>query len=472
MDRIIREKLQNLETDNELGKWDLFEKQLDEAEALDQANEEVHHVDELVRSQLQAFEVEYDAASWPKMSEKLEDNFSWRRKLYRYKIAEAAIIILALITSFNYLPLPKGLPILSLNKDNTEKAERPQNDNTKAIAGINNNASESDLPPEDAAAIATASEDEASLLLAEENSNASQTAIPRPIAAVQKVKTVKEQSEEDDQNLVFGTKPDPVLVSKASILTVDLLDAPEETNLSISGLENVKNFFNVRFGMFGSANYDYIVTPYDRLFNQAPDAQWAQGYGGGFTLGFALGKRWELETGAIYAAKKYKPNTSSEVRGSFRLGYVEKSIEDIELNMMQVPLNMRYNVVDSKKWTVYALGGIAVNMAFQANYDKKQVVTLGPAFGEGTLDQIDNDFKIDEKRFSDGLFEGGNFKENSYFTSNIGLGIERFVTPQWSVFVQPTFHQPIISKSWEGLGPNRDRISTSSLYIGTKVSLW
>ena len=74
---------------------------------------------------------------------------------------------------------------------------------------------------------------------------------------------------------------------------------------------------------------------------------------------------------------------------------------------------------------------------------------------------------IPETSKYDGLFEGGNLVDNRFYTANIGLGLERYLTPRWSVFVQPVYQYQFIK---DGIGPNNDRFHTMSIQLGAKSS--
>lgn len=73
-----------------------------------------------------------------------------------------------------------------------------------------------------------------------------------------------------------------------------------------------------------------------------------------------------------------------------------------------------------------------------------------------------------EKEFPEGLFDGGSLRDNYYLTANLGLGAERFLSSKWSIFLQPNYQHYLMS---EGIGVNKDKFYTFSIYLGTKFSL-
>ena len=54
--------------------------------------------------------------------------------------------------------------------------------------------------------------------------------------------------------------------------------------------------------------------------------------------------------------------------------------------------------------------------------------------------------------------------------ADFGVGLERYMSPHWSMFVQPTYRHalPLFN---EGLGPYQDRIHNFGIGMGLKVRL-
>ncbi|HRG42491.1 MAG TPA: hypothetical protein PLC27_13880, partial [Saprospiraceae bacterium] len=59
----------------------------------------------------------------------------------------------------------------------------------------------------------------------------------------------------------------------------------------------------------------------------------------------------------------------------------------------------------------------------------------------------------------------------NYFASvGFGFGIEKNISKNVSLYVQPSYQRHILSSDL-GIGPNKDRIHTSSLQFGVKSVL-
>jgi hypothetical protein len=78
----------------------------------------------------------------------------------------------------------------------------------------------------------------------------------------------------------------------------------------------------LRVGFIGGPDYLRVITPPTRIGFDTVVAldRYALGYHGGITMGVERG-RWEIESGAIYAARRYAPVPVLYVRGSLREGY-------------------------------------------------------------------------------------------------------------------------------------------------------
>ncbi|MBK8703029.1 MAG: outer membrane beta-barrel protein [Saprospiraceae bacterium] len=241
-------------------------------------------------------------------------------------------------------------------------------------------------------------------------------------------------------------------------------------------LPNIKPLDKKRFirvGMLGSSDINRIITPPTTITQETEKVsfdRYAPGYGGGITLGFET-QRWEVETGLIYAAKRYTPLQILYVEGSVKSGFFGASLENFELNTINVPLHFRYNYFVRDKWRLYALTGASWHVVTQANYyinfRPDALLLQAPAPHDSNPGRSTG---LEEKNLVRGWLEGGSFMQNSYFSVNGGLGIERYMSTRWSIFAQPTYQHSLLYFG-SGLGPYKDRMHTLSVLIGLKVRL-
>lgn len=227
----------------------------------------------------------------------------------------------------------------------------------------------------------------------------------------------------------------------------------------------LKHKTNLYLSTQASMDVNYVFTPFDKVYNTNPYLQAAVGYSAGLNIAFEKG-RWALETGAHYSTKTYSPIDIEEVVGSFKQGFYGVSLKDIEIETINIPIMARYKLVHLRNWKMYGMFGGSINMAILANYFKKNTDYSAVA-STASLVPLTN-ANIEDKNFSDGLFEGGDIFENIYFTANAAINIERKISNRLSIYVQPGMQYNLLNT---GLGPNNDRIHTASLAVGTRVQL-
>lgn len=517
-DRLIKQKLEHLQTDLEQDSWALFEQHLDTSEAgrptpADQA------FDQFVFSQLHQMEADYQPGNWKLMAARLDEEFSFARKLIRYKVLELSLLLLLFFTIFQLLPLyqnyapfaPKDTPANqsgpSIDRedvtdplqaapadDPAQKDYRPQanleteSTTTNRLAEANHATSDANagaqssgsasLPESRPATSSSANQDDQRQPLFRPTDRLSTFPLPLIEATIkhrtqdplllQLIQTTRENtalSATDQQSSLAMASFSPL----ASTL-FQPLEYYRKLGISKDDIKPL-NQPHLRFGTAGAVNYDRIITPPTEIKRDSSisDDRYSLGYGGGFTIGFEW-KRWEIETGMIYMAKKYQPLPIVYFSGNFSQGYYGEGFKSIELNIINVPLHFRYNFLLRNRWRLYALAGGALQFVSQANYYKADQsgfnfpAPLVPPSGGGTT-------SIDSKKVEDGILEGGSLGDNSYLSANLGVGIERYMSERWSIFAQPTYQHSLYYFNKEGLGPYTDRFHTMSILMGIKIKL-
>jgi hypothetical protein len=209
------------------------------------------------------------------------------------------------------------------------------------------------------------------------------------------------------------------------------------------------------------------MTPYDNILNLKSYNHATLGYGAGLSTSLLYGK-WELESGFKFTSRQYTPKGIQNV-GNVRQGYLSIEIDKIQMNLLSVPLNLRYHFNDKKgKTHFYMHGGATMHVATQANYFIKSNF-LGnnkrPGLNESKILFEEADI-LSDKIFSLGWFEGGSYIENRYLTVNLGLGFEQKISSRYSIFGQTTYAQYLDRK---GLGPNNDRFNSVEFSTGVRA---
>ena len=243
----------------------------------------------------------------------------------------------------------------------------------------------------------------------------------------------------------------------ASLATTNILP------LDCEDCTRYKMYSRLRFGMVSHIGGTSAVRSADQFLSTNVLTQKGVGYGSGFSVGFKY-NRFEIETGLIYSEKTYAPNID-DAYSSFGGGINLKQFTGIHLQTLQIPVNLRYNfaVLGKGKWHLYGQNGIAMNAILRAQYDI--IDTPQPITKEFV--EIAASSRLNKIRFNRGILGGDSFKENRFFTVNFGMGAEYYMSPKWSVFMQPDFHYYI---SQSRIGPTQDKINSLSVSFGIKTS--
>lgn len=494
-DEQVRQKMSNLRAGTGMPDWEAFEERLDAAEGLNAgpAQADPREVDEVIFTKMHQYEVPYEPAHWHRMEGKLNEWFTWPQYVLRYKSMELALFLLLFITCWQYLP-KMGAPAADAAPAQEESytaasssTAPPQTEGSQEAQAQKAPSAATEAAPLQAAPSARAVAPAAS---AEQNAGQnSSIATPPPASSsgAQHLSALKPlpalllpvRSFADNTN---GILPEVALRSAerdAASATALLPGLPLKALPALSadlGDTKVKRIRRKPIfvvGMFGSADYNHIVVPASAEKRLAESFERAAlGYGGGISISADFG-RLEVETGAIYAARYY-PVGIVYVRGSLLSGLRGDELRTTELNMVNIPLHLRYDYVQRDKWRAYVLGGGSLQVAFQANYytaEARQfdfMPALPPPVtdggGESEIDRI--------RRNGKGWLEDGSFEDNAYITLNFGFGAERYFSERWSLFVQPVYqHSVHYFKGTDGLGPNNDRINSFSVLFGTRVRL-
>ncbi len=468
----IRDAIGDFEAKDD-GSWDLLMSKMMVDPELAPEPQEVQDFDHAIKTKIENVQPEQPIGNWDAMAERIKQEFSIRRKLIRYKVAEIALVLLAIFTLVNVFPTQVNKPFKNIKEQIAKKKQ--------ALVAYKN-----------------------AILF----DDAKETKTKQPIASIEKndIKEVKEQSSEIQaeeivastatQNLnkvlynsaeiekaqefeseiiaeIVAKGPKQTIEPREAILEINSLDQKEP----ITEIDSKKKRFRgkaiiakifspikqVRVSMFTGSDYNYIQTPYDEIFELDQYSRFAQGYQAGVSIGFK-NKNLEVETGGIYSLKDYKPRIPTQFLNGPGPPIAVK-FDKIQLNMLEVPLNFRYTFSNLTRWKFYGQTGASMHIALLADYDHSNIAGIFAQLAPGQPGP-----KLESKEFTDGLLEGGSLEENSYFTANLGVGVERLINPRWSLFLQPSVKAYLLPGYNNGLGPNQDRISSFSLITGARVT--
>ncbi len=498
-DGIVRRKLNNLDPAYRPESWEMLSRRLDAADQLDAFDQEVSQ-------ELKRVSVPFSEQSWKALAARLELEQQRLQSVLHYKAMELSILLLLFLVVWQHFPTTvhrpavpahPQIPIASIAPENSTvaqaEASEEANNQHQDIALVNQSQSQDLLTAtnsldlnEPTAASSSQVSFEQDLPLAKATKRVPQSEAPNlptvDFAHVNSEYGPTQQIRElnAERTEAFTSPSDPFL-SEGALASLEnqspaLLDYGEAEELLdyIRPMER-KTFFRV--GFVGSPDYLRVITPPTTIDNDSVVSldRYSLGYSGGITLGIERG-RFEIETGAIYSARRYRSIPTVYITGSIKEGgFQGVSLRDFELNTVSFPLNFRHNFILHDKWRMYALGGASLNLVLQANYyavDQEAFASLESRFMEPSqeLSTEDRLEPLKEKSLTAGWLDGGSFWDNTTFYGNLGIGLERYVTNNWSVYAQPTYQHAFHIFN-QGLGPYKDRIHAFSINMGLKVRL-
>lgn len=499
IDQIIRRKMSRIQPEFRPGSWDKLAQRLDEVETNDAFDAEIS-------GRLQRMHVPYQKSSWAALAARLELERRRIQAVVHYKAMELSLLLLLFITAWHVLPtepqvptLPPGIPIAALeNNDPAHSSEvfselSSQDDLNESIQypAPTEAVEQADSYYPNAVAYTDTPSDKPS------SSHQTLSNWPQrttgaedpvlPIAAANNDGVTHHANEPQVQLRTFMAQKAERLVSPsddfASNGALTALEGGETPLLDYGAPDELLDFIRpieqktyIRIGFVGSPDYNRVITPSQDVGdgNVAPPLdRYSLGYGGGITIGVEHG-RWEVETGALYSARRYQAIPTVYISGNLREGYSGIGLTDFELNTVSAPLNFRYNFVLHDKWRLYAQGGASLNIVLGANYylaDQAEIAGIqqDPDNNNGTS-AVEKPAALRAKSLTAGWLEGGSLWDNATLYGDFGVGLERYMSPNWSMFVQPTYRHalPLFN---EGLGPYQDRIHNFGIGMGLKVRL-
>ena len=476
-DEAIADKLGNVEVNTSAASWEAMEKRLDIEEAAETIENEAA-LDEVIYEKLHNYSVPLRESHWKRMAQRLESEFVLRKRILQQKTAELVLMALLLMTLIRFEPLllqntrafaGRHHPVTELTK-----AQEASTDDDKAQPSSDAATTSQDftgsVPP---GSHHSSVQDNRSSSTAIANKERHQTELntptPLPYRAMKEWATQPEANE-------LSVNPAGVFNTENFDLLSNDFENVESRTTSALILPSVKKLpapIEVRFSLLSTVDYNIVATPADRFEFQGTqirtddDTTAASGYGGGILVDFKS-KRWAFQTGGIYSFKRYIPNTPALLFQTVDY-YVKEDFHGIQQDIFQIPLTLNYYFKNTGNWRMYGGIGIAGHFITSSVYEFRYTYT--PTFNlvppnppaEGSTPSLK-----EEKNFPKGLLDGGRLSENLYLTANLSLGIERYLSGRTSIFLQPNYQHYLLEK---GIGTNKDKLYTFSLFLGARVGL-
>ena len=260
----------------------------------------------------------------------------------------------------------------------------------------------------------------------------------------------------------------PVPVSLESFTEVSQIPTLASRHIPISTrkiyVNNILDFGKWHLTLLTGLDGDNVFTPAYPRFKVPETIRNSSGFHLGFLLSEGA-KRLETGFGFIYAHKEYNAPAVTFIQGSLRDGYTTEQLKKIQLNLLQIPVFTRFNIVHKENWRIYATLGATAQVTLSANY-----FIVHPGFFPSTVALTGKSNSI-YQNLEEGLMQGGTLIDNVYLSMDMGVGAEKMISPRTSIFAQSSY-QSFVGHISKGIGPYNDRISTVSFQSGVRINLF
>jgi hypothetical protein len=506
-------QLKNYQANPIPGDWEVM------AGLLDQADQ---HFDKNIKDSVDSYEVPYDQKTWPILEKKLTYAEIRRRKLFVAKVLEVATVLLFLFTLYNFYPeiktkvfksdqehhtisVDKSLFTHADETDQNSSLETAQLVSTgqssikvetsgqkpstqKSSVNINSSLqSKSEINQSFAYDQRLFDENESNekrnehtsvqhsrglsqanaILIEQVSQTVTQQGLPFN-EAISTVNVVNDSNIETARLFTYAPKPIDALLGA---LHVPLFHNSVHHKLYGQFVANTKRKVQTRVGIHAGADVNILHFPADNFFSagnrvsfKAQDLP-ALGYGGGISYG-RYGQRFGIETGIHYSNKSFKPGRQLLIGESFENSKVD--FQAVEIDLVSIPLSLSYQVKPTGTFRFYVVGGFDLNIIAQAHYDLN-IKNNYPLPLSITQSASALALNREAHRVKEHILDGATFNGKSYVTAHAGFGIEKYLNPDLSIFMQPSYLYQVPINRFSNNGGKH--FKTLNIRIGARMPL-
>lgn len=452
MDQLLKDKLESLETKVPKDAWKNFSEKWNDALLDDQTAEE-KKFDQTIHEKLNQFIFPTNEGhAWAHFHSYYSHIKSNENKIIWFKAMEVTMAVLLFFTCLHVGVIRRVPTSQSVNFENRTKVSVDKN--SSAFNEIK--------------------------IVERSNQNKSHSAQTAGILS----KLLDNQSDEGGDKLLpkkvlleiepIPSSPAPVLkmaaapVYSKSFSEISQIPTLASRHIPISTrkiyVNNILDFGKWHLTLLTGLDGDNVFTPAYPRFKVPETTRNSSGFHLGFLLSEGA-KRLETGFGFIYAHKEYNAPAVTFIQGSLRDGYTTEQLKKIQLNLLQIPVFTRYNIVHKENWRIYATLGATAQVTLSANY-----FIVHPGFFPSSVALTGKSNSI-YQNLEEGLMQGGTLIDNVYLSMDMGVGAEKMISPRTSIFAQSSY-QSFVGHISKGIGPYNDRISTVSFQSGVRINLF
>lgn len=472
--------------------WEMMDEALDDAGF-------PHEIDAAAKAALRQFESAMPA-DWAAMESALVEAEQVRRQLIITKSIELLLFVFAIWTIGNFLPFKQKssnsivYPIENVieNKDSKAldevaiEANQPQaNENTAAPIqnssifnqSIGNTAAKS-IQTESGNGLKSNSGFELNLPIINKNNNTvppTENNGETEVATANKpIATLENKADEEilvtypnKKGKVFNannTTSEPIAtIDDATFLDTKSFTIKEDDTkaVQIQDYSLAKaSFYPLRLKSFVSPQYA-TFTNRDASYGKQ---KMASGISVGLGVDYAVSNKLEITSGVVYNKKSYTHREQALFSNAYNQ-FTLSSIQDVKLDIIQVPVRMNYNIKKDDRIRLYAITGATAGLIMKVVKNTQASSLANGVFNlrdKGSVEAL-----ADQTASGAGILPiTSSVSSNTFITADVGLGLEYQTSGRYSFFIEPMFQQGLTR-----VGTDREVYQNYGLSLGSRIIL-
>ena len=498
-DDIIKKKLESLNTDGSENAWELFKEKWDNTSGLDSngsdLSSEDKELDEKIKTDMQKLRVPFNSKHWIILKEQLELEALFKKKLFVAKSVELLILAFLVLGILNLWPIQKDIyqvptfdiPMVASVPVDQVTAEKHQlhEENLRAEQKVFNDkivSTTQDVVRKALQSVEILSNETFSLIKVVDTKeiNSGNSTENKEIDPSTNNSSIQFPFIDNSDNnahqiesvipLVVNYSKGPIAsLSQKNIEPLEIPNHPLGFPILVVDNESAENFNNTYFSFALGPKMNLINSPFDPVYEIDP----YNTVNTNFNISAKIAKEVgpvELFAGLGYTNTSYAPRLVDEIYEPEPLEslFNVASLENIKFKTFNLPVGVKYNIVESNKYEFYVATGLDLNIIADSEYviEDKPIGRYPPASAAPSRDKpVNSNSKLSQKEFNKGILRGGSLKDNLYASASVSLGLNWKVSDNSGIFIEPRYSHFISSK---GIGPNEDKVHSLSIDIGAR----
>ncbi len=442
-DQELRRLFDNFEEQYDPLSWEQLNSRIEKSDmSVSEADNEAF--DRMIRKKLSDHTVAQEEESWQRMDEALTRSQERREKIIVSKVIEAAILLLLVLTFTKYKSLTT--PSMEMDAHFFAEVQSSQKD-SEAILAV------SHLNIED---------HRNAIIPIQPTDNANKWSVTFPVIRPHSI-SIPLTPLPMEPLLALNELDIPAIATlpiQNLVALPTLLEPPvSEVSYSSAIQSNPSDGWSV--GIASSVDANFIDSKFDVKYLQSQIRSGLTGYSGGLSVNYRKGMI-EVESGFRYSEKKYVPGKYTNYTKAGANSYLRSQLSDVRFQQVQIPLWLKVYAAPQKRFSFYALSGVAANILINTDFTLKKTIQSNAR--PSSLPHVK---ALDLLNPPKGFTEGGRLQDNLYLTAMMGIGIQYSLPNGVSGYLQPQY-QHTISR---GINEVAAEINTLGLEIGLKYRL-